>query len=126
MSSTSRATVRFPSLLTSHPGISSLIMSTSVASTTTSSPSTFMAMLPLFSSPAISSWLRASITEATPFIIFPNFLPMVLKLHFTFFTSIFEPSTKSSSLTLTSFIISSLTASICRFCSSSVAGTIIF
>ena len=122
VSSTSRATVSDPSLETSHPGISSLMISTSANSTDRLLPSTMMPMVPFFSSSAICSCDKASIWAATPFISLPNFLPIVLKLHFTFLTRIPCPSTNFSSLTLTSLKIRSLTASMYRFCSS-VAGT---
>ena len=125
VSSTSSATVRFPSLATSHPGISSLMISTSAASTTSVSPSTFISSFPLASSSAICSCVSPFIYVATPFISFPYFLPIVRKLHFTFFTNMPIPSTKFSSFTLTSLRIRSLTASICFFWASSVAGTII-
>ena len=88
VSSTSRATVKLPSLLTSHPGISSEMMSTSAASTVTGLPSTSNDMEPSFSSDAISSWDKPLILAATPFMSLPNFLPMTRKLHFTFLTRI--------------------------------------
>ena len=124
-SSTSRATVRLPSLLTSQPGMSSEMISTSVASTLMGCPSTSKPMLPSRSSWAISAWERVFILAATPFINLPNFLPMTRKLHFTFLTRSPSPSTKLSSFTLTSLLMSAATASIWRRCSSSMAGTMI-
>ena len=57
---------------------------------------------------------------ATCFINEPNFLPRILKLHFTFFTSKLDvPSTKSISLIFTSFIINDFTDSKRSFISAS-------
>ena len=123
---TSSATVSLPSLATSHPGISSLKISTSAASITASAPSRFSTYFPFFSSSAIASCDIPATAAATAFICFPNFGPNFLKSHFTFFTNTpAAPSTNLTSLTLTSFIIKFFTASIWAFCSSSTTGTMI-
>ena len=105
--------------------MSSLIMSTSVASITSCCPSTSIVRCPFFSSSDISCWSRLFILAATPFISLPYFFPMVRKLHFTDLTRISSPSTNLISLTLTSFIIRSFTASTCAFWLSDTAGIII-
>ena len=100
-------------------------MSTSVTFTVMGSPSILKVTVPAFSNWAISSCDRPSICAATAFISLPNFFPITRKLHLTFFTSIPCPSANFSSLTLTSFIIKLLTASIWAFCSLSTAGIMI-
>ena len=101
----SRATVRLPSLPTSQPGMSSLIISTS--STTISGFSGISGIsstrLPFCSNRAICSCVSASTAAATAFICLPNFLPMVRKLHFTFFTRMPALSTNFTSFTFTSW-----------------------
>ena len=106
----SNATVSAPSFATLHPGISSLMISTSLRSMRQDSPSTTTVSVPFFSSSAIWSWEIAVTTSFTAFINLPNFLPITRKLHFTFFSSIW-PSTKSMVLTLTSSSTSCCTAS---------------
>ena len=99
------------------------MISTSADSIVTLCPSTIRLSEPVVSSCAICPCSNTDVAAAIPFIIFPNFLPMVLKLHFTFFTRTPWPSTNFSSFTLTSFIIRSFTASIWRCWLSSMAGT---
>ena len=60
---------------------------------------------------AVHSYKQAT-AAATAFISLPNFLPMVRKLHFTFFTRIPAPSTNFTSLTFTSCRKISFTVSI--------------
>ena len=110
----SSATVTVPSVATSHPGISSLRISTSATSMVTGVPSTLIASEPSFSSAMISAWLSAAIAAATAFIILPCFGPSFLKSALMHFTS--TPSslpTNLISLTLTSERMSCDISAIC-------------
>ena len=110
-----------------HPGMSSDIISTSAASMVMSCDSTTSGSVPSFSKREISSCERAMTALFTLFISFPNFFPIVRKLHFTFFTS--TPALLSiNSISLT-FVSESITLAICSMrwrISLSVAGIDIF
>ncbi len=125
VSVTSRATVTDPSLATSHPGISSLRISTSDISTITGFPAIASSVEPFFSSSIICCWDISEIACATAFINLPCFGPSFLKSAFIRFTN--TPSsllTNFISLTLTSDNINGATASISSRCSVVLTGII--
>ena len=120
----SRATVRLPSLATSQPGMSSLMTSTSASSTVAIWPSTSMSSLPSFSNWAIVGWSRLVSLAARAFMILPYFGPSFLKSGFTRLTRIpASLPTSLISLTLTSFLTRSATASMFSRWLSSSTGT---
>ena len=122
---TSSAMVSAPSLATSHPGISSEIISTSARSMTAGAPLRSSVSEPLRSSSAMA-WLSRFLTaSATAFMFLPCFGPSFLKSGLTRFTS--TPSslpTTLMSLTLISLMTRSLTASSAARCESSATGII--
>ena len=107
----SSATVILPSLVTVHPGISLVKISTS--SMVISCPAMFI--FPSFSRVAICSELIAEISAPTAFMSLPSFAPKTLKLGLICLTISVEASSalmSCSSFTFISCLIKSATAKI--------------
>ena len=120
----SKATVRLPSLATSQPGMSSLITSTSARSTVMGVPATSNVACPVFSKAIMSGCSICDRAAATAFMFLPSFLPSTLKSGLTRLTRMpASLATSFTSLTLTSPLMSSATASRAAFCLSSTTGT---